>query len=296
MRTVQDPTSATRWLPVYNTESIPVPPFAVMRTTGIEDGVYQVAQPNADSMTEVLINGPVSIPPLTKGSGHRTDPAQVLIETIDGTPAVGNDYGTEASNWKLRKNKTGFRVLGSVGDNTVEATFYGSSYKEIRDELDTISGAALVDTAVTGLVAGSDERPDATTTQVMGWGRKYFSHHMGAGQSIIAGLTPGAAEATAQTMFGMVITTFGVDTGLTDLVQCAATPDYGVVNVGAERLTDTTAAMRFRVWQPNGSLAATARLSASGFTCPGLTLSSGNVVGALDAGSDRQVTLGVASY
>lgn len=145
MRQPQDPTSATRWLPVYNTESIPIPPFAVMRTTGIDsDGIYQVAQPNADSMTEVLINGPVSIPPLTKGSGHRTDPAQVLIETIDGTPAVGNDYGTEASNWKLRKNKTGFRVLGSVGDNTVEATFYGSAWKRL---VDSVSGITVQDGA-----------------------------------------------------------------------------------------------------------------------------------------------------
>lgn len=142
MRHPQDPTSAIRWLPVVNTGSAPIPPYAVMRVSGIDSttGYYQVGQPNADSMTEILINGPSAIPGSAEGQGHRSDPCTVLYETIDGTPAVGEDWGTESGSWKLRKDKTGFRVLGVPSDNpnTVEMTFLGVSYREI------ISGGFVV--------------------------------------------------------------------------------------------------------------------------------------------------------
>lgn len=144
MRPQASKESETLWLDVYNSEAEPVPPFGVMRSNGYdrEFGCYIVAKPSADSQTEVFVNGPWTIPGLTRGQAHRSDPATVLIETADGTPASSDDYGTISGSWKAHKGKLGFRCMGAVGDNTIEATFYGSSFKRLYD---SVSGLTVQD-------------------------------------------------------------------------------------------------------------------------------------------------------
>lgn len=129
MRQQSDGASVIRWLEIYNDGSDDIPPYAVCRVTGVDEGsnIFLVDQPNADSQREIVINGPIGVPAGFYGQAHRADPCTVLYETADGTPASGEDWGTKNGSWKIHKGNTGFRILGNASDNLCEATYLGAA-------------------------------------------------------------------------------------------------------------------------------------------------------------------------
>lgn len=136
MRTRQTPLSGTKWLPVRNTDDTQsVPPFAVMKVVGMDpDGTYQIAQPDGDNQTNILLCGPVGMGPAVAiqypgpngelydpgsyGQGHLTLPGLVWFDTSD-TPEVNEQWGTIAGDWRIHKNRAGFRIAGDspLGEN-----------------------------------------------------------------------------------------------------------------------------------------------------------------------------------
>lgn len=110
-----------RWLAVQNDTSEAVPAFAAMRVTGEQaDGAFTVDKPNRDGQTDLLFNGPLDIPAGLAGQGYRELPASALYEPGDGAPAAGEVWGAQAGNWRLRKGRPGFVVLGGADGTTVD--------------------------------------------------------------------------------------------------------------------------------------------------------------------------------
>jgi hypothetical protein len=114
------------WKRVKNSSQEVIPPFAVMRvvSSAIIDGevVVTVAKPNTTFISEYLVNGPWAIGSGSSDEGLATDLSEsglVLFGT--GTPAVGEEWGPEPSQWYLKKYRYGFRIKGSTytfGDYT----------------------------------------------------------------------------------------------------------------------------------------------------------------------------------
>lgn len=346
-----------QWETVYNAGSSPVPPFGVMRSTGLDaDKVYTIDQPNADSMTEVFVNGDLPIAPGTYGEGTRSDPATVLIETADGTPASGDDYGTQSGSWKAHKGKLGFRCMGSVGDNTIEATFYGSSWKRLYD---SVSGLTVQDglastsfTSVTIVQLGAEaylspfnpfliSEPTAGTARI----RLRVADRANAGgvshdesslgyqefggiKSFCHPLIVGAQNPTGGELGGGQISFLPIDSpedyydegpnGLTNLTDCCiyggnlSSPQRHLF-LYARNLTsdsyDSSASLQVysggdihkpyveAICVKSDGNTSSFKLNSDGLSVTGsVTINSGALTTALDIGSDRRVTLGVASY
>ncbi len=112
--------SAMRWVPVYNADSQPVPPFGLLAVTGVDTlGNFTVTRPATDSQNGLLISGPGIIPVGGYGQAHQTFPA--IIAYDDGgddthnTPQVGETWGAVANAWTLSKGYAGFLILGGAG-------------------------------------------------------------------------------------------------------------------------------------------------------------------------------------
>ncbi len=110
-----------RWLEVLNnsaTNWIPSWSLARVVSTDYTNGVLTVDQPNADSMTQVVLTGPVAIPPSAYGAATYDFPAWASYNPSDGTPSVDDQWGAGNGSWTLRKNKTGFWVIGVDSGNS----------------------------------------------------------------------------------------------------------------------------------------------------------------------------------
>lgn len=108
---------------VENTENFAIPPFAAMRITGVdsESGAYQVAQPDEDGQTSLIIfNGATPIPSSSKGQAVVGFPCTATYNTdVDSLkPAHGEVWGTKAGSWALHKGQAGYVVIGA-GDHDV---------------------------------------------------------------------------------------------------------------------------------------------------------------------------------
>jgi hypothetical protein len=115
MRAPTDPISELRWLSCVNASSVnTIPAFGVVRETACDvAGVLTVDQPNADSQ-EVLVNGPVPIPPSGKGLVTWDAPLFVIYDNGDGTPADEEGWGPGNGSYKLRKGGAGFVCVDSA--------------------------------------------------------------------------------------------------------------------------------------------------------------------------------------
>lgn len=125
-----DPLAFVRWLTIQNAGSDPIPPFGVVRITGVASAgdAFTVDAPNASGMVGILINGPGAVAPGSRGMAHATFPGLALYYTGDGTPAVGETWGTESGSYKLHSGQNGFKILGGVaaGKVCVQADWGGS--------------------------------------------------------------------------------------------------------------------------------------------------------------------------
>lgn len=115
MSTRQD-LDTQRLVTVYNDSGEDVPPFAAMRLSGLnDDGLIKIDKPDADSTIDVVFNGPGVLEAEGVGTAFVVNgPLRVVTHDSDDAPAAGDEYGTEASGWYLRKGHYGFRILGVI--------------------------------------------------------------------------------------------------------------------------------------------------------------------------------------
>lgn len=109
------------WVPVYNTTAETIPSGALARVTGVTDGVFQLAKPNADSDTTVIVVGRHAIPADRYGRGTFDPRVIAAYDYADGTPAAGDQMGSANGSWYLNSGKAGFYVLGGAGNGLVNA-------------------------------------------------------------------------------------------------------------------------------------------------------------------------------
>jgi hypothetical protein len=154
------------WFPVKNDSGEVIPAFALMRVTGEEavaagvEAAMTVGKPNADGDPHVVVNGPLRIPVDGYGYGTLGHPVAVLYDTADGTPGVGDTWGSVGGSWKAGQQRAGFRVLGT-GDGT---TFIGERQSGLELVRDAVQG-------IDGLVSGG--QGDFTATQGISFGGVY---------------------------------------------------------------------------------------------------------------------------
>ena len=96
-----------------------IPAEALLQITGTDaGGRFQVDKPSADSLPNLLVNGPTEI--ATGGYGSATFGTPMPVSYDDAhTPAVGEVWGSAANSWLLTKDKSGWAV---VGDPDTERT------------------------------------------------------------------------------------------------------------------------------------------------------------------------------
>lgn len=115
MLDVTDPTSAQRWIDVFNVSGEVIPPFAALRMVGVNPELaVMVAKPDTNNSVFVLINGPASVPVNGYGLATNDFPAVAGILT---SAAIGQTLGTVAGFWGLVNTGKGFKsiALGTAG-------------------------------------------------------------------------------------------------------------------------------------------------------------------------------------
>jgi len=107
---------------VRNTTNEIIPPFALLRVTGMNQaGEFLVAKPSRDGEF-CQINGPVVILPGRQGQsmGWRWQNV-IAYDMRDGTPQPGELWGAAAGQWEARRDRPGFRITGNAGLGFVNA-------------------------------------------------------------------------------------------------------------------------------------------------------------------------------
>ncbi|HEY1191393.1 MAG TPA: hypothetical protein VGE74_27410 [Gemmata sp.] len=112
-------TDVTDWVPVSNVSGELIPSGALARVTGVSGGHFTIAKPDTDSAPNLMSIGLGLIPAGGKGQGTLDPRAVLAYEEADGTPAAGEEWGAASGSWKLRKGKSGWRILGGAGGGLV---------------------------------------------------------------------------------------------------------------------------------------------------------------------------------
>ena len=104
-----------RWLAFRNDSGETIPAFAVMRITGVVTiegrAVLTVAKPNADSLKNVLFNSSASVSSGGYGSGTYEFPCYAKYQT-SSSAVLNDEWGTANGLWALKKDNTGFAIIG----------------------------------------------------------------------------------------------------------------------------------------------------------------------------------------
>lgn len=119
------------WLPVFNSTNETIPGCALMEPfadpTGSpahngqhEDGSWFVRKPTKDSDPRVIVNSEAEIPPGQYGQGHRSTMAVLLYDTAETLPLAGDNFGSAAGTWFVKKDKTGF-IIDHAGNGRANA-------------------------------------------------------------------------------------------------------------------------------------------------------------------------------
>lgn len=140
------------WVGFVNNNAGTVPPFGVMRVTGIsivEAGrvVLTCDQPNSyGDLANCVINGPVNVASGAYGSCTRAWMTLALYDN-GNSPSLGQMWGPVNGSWKLTKNSIGWLAQGSPTNS-------GNSL--------ALFSPVIVD-SVRGTIA-SDAAPDSNST------------------------------------------------------------------------------------------------------------------------------------
>jgi len=104
-----------RWLPVLNTETTPVPPYAALEVFGVSlDGTaVRVRKPTTDSIpaARVVFAGKFGVPASAIGHATSTTPCLAWHDNSEGNLAINGVLGTASGSYQLTKDKLGFRAL-----------------------------------------------------------------------------------------------------------------------------------------------------------------------------------------
>ena len=122
-----------------------IPAFAVMAVSSDANLWFTATKPNAGSMKNIAVNGPVDIPDEADGYCYEHGTVQVLYE--NGTPGDGEGWGTVSGSWKINPSQTGFVIYGGASGGRVGVRFFsGSLLNTVR-----FAGVATVDAANPGV-------------------------------------------------------------------------------------------------------------------------------------------------
>ena len=106
-------------LPVSNTDTVVLPSWSIAEVTGVTDGVLSVRRPASDDIDDVVIIGETQVEPSGQGVAYNEYPIKVRYDQNDGTPAHGETWGVASGNSLLKKDNTGFVILGGAQGGSV---------------------------------------------------------------------------------------------------------------------------------------------------------------------------------
>lgn len=142
-------------MPLFrNDSSEQIPPFAVLRLTGLvvlEQArvVLTADKPNTfGSQYLCAVNGPTPVAAGKLGVCTREPGVAALYDSADGVPAFGERWGPRAGSWKLRKNTGGFVVHGVTNSAARLALVAPDPFVRFRGLTD-----AAIDKAASGTVS-----------------------------------------------------------------------------------------------------------------------------------------------
>lgn len=113
-----------REVSVYNNSGEIIPPYAVMQIEGAQavatGKLVKVTKPDpTDDNAGYLLNGASEIPIGKTGVGIAPVDAGYAYYDNANTPAIGENWGPQASSWKLKKDELGFQIIGGHGSERV---------------------------------------------------------------------------------------------------------------------------------------------------------------------------------
>jgi hypothetical protein len=112
------------WFSLVNNTTDNVPAFGLVRFTGVDPATAAViiGKPDTDSDESVIVVGETSIASgvgMGKGTWHRE--VVIAFDTADGAPVTGDSWGSKAGSFLARKGKSGFKIIGNIRGNVVDA-------------------------------------------------------------------------------------------------------------------------------------------------------------------------------
>lgn len=102
------------------TASSAVIAWGLVRVTGLDGDNLTVAAPNADSQSQLWVTSPTGIQTGSVGAITFDSPAAIAYEESDGTPAVGDVWGSISGGHLLRKDRAGWRCISAGVDGVAE--------------------------------------------------------------------------------------------------------------------------------------------------------------------------------
>ncbi len=118
------------WDEFVNNSGQEIPPFAVMKCTGVvvvEPGrvALMMDQPDAfGCWGQCFYNNLVSVADGNYGAAGRSNVMAMLYDSGDGTPAYGDMWGPQSGTWKLKKNTGGFFCLGPPTNTSLSIALF----------------------------------------------------------------------------------------------------------------------------------------------------------------------------
>jgi hypothetical protein len=99
-------------LPCKITSGNPVPPGGLLQLQTVAGGIWTVSAPASDSNPFVFLNGPNSLSPGELGEAIFELVGVAAYHEGDGTPNIGEEWGSATGSFMLRSGRTGFRIIG----------------------------------------------------------------------------------------------------------------------------------------------------------------------------------------
>ena len=117
------PGSNKKGVPAYNASGVEIPPNSALEAvTGGTAGRLNMRQPSADDLFQVYYSPAYPIPASTPFEALTVEDGTV---TTTGAPTIGDEVGTAENSWSMKKDNTGFKVRGLVGDTAYTGVLGG---------------------------------------------------------------------------------------------------------------------------------------------------------------------------
>lgn len=137
------------------------PAFAVLQINSVATNdrreYVTITKPNGSGKA-YLVNCTLDVADGDRGLAADHGDPYALYDSSDGTPAAGEEWGPLAGSWKLRKNGSGFLILGDSDGTTVRVRFLGAAGS-------TLTAVAILSTVN---AATEDIATDADQCEVTG--------------------------------------------------------------------------------------------------------------------------------